>query len=88
MKSLIKTALIFNNTLSLERFASNLRGRHHFIKSTLLDVDCECLQSFVTLVKQHFDILQEEARESDEMQFGATDLLSVIRAGSATRIGF
>ena len=89
VKCLIKTALIFNSALSLERFASNLRGRHHFIKNSLLDINRECLQGFVALVKQHFDILHQDVHGSDEiMQFGASDLLSVIRTQSATRMGF
>ena len=89
VKCLIKTALIFNSALSLERYAAQLKGRYHFIKSSLLDVNRECLQGFVALVKQHFDILQEDIRENNEaMQFGASDLLSVVRATQGSRIGF
>ena len=80
---------MFNSALSLERYAATSKGRHHCIKTSILDINRECLQGFVALVKQHFDILQEDVRgENEAMQFGASDLLSVVRASQGSRIGF
>ena len=52
---------------------------------SVFKTDTKCLTNFLALVREHFEVFQDGSAMNEANDFGAKDLLNVIRTGGQTK---